>query len=228
MDVIVTPAPPGPSPRARGSQVLNEALESWTGSIPASAGKPAGGARPGWPPWVHPRERGEAGAEGVAEARTAGPSPRARGSPRWTRAAGRGVGSIPASAGKPQLVEAVSHVCGSIPASAGKPDGYLGAVYSDEVHPRERGEARDIVLSLVTFLGPSPRARGSPGHPAGHLHCPGSIPASAGKPPDAAGDAGDRRVHPRERGEASVKHLTKSNIQLSNSNEPGDLTSTAS
>ena len=50
----------GPSPRVRGSRVGVLASRVEVGSIPACAGKPRGGARPGRRHGVHPRVCGEA------------------------------------------------------------------------------------------------------------------------------------------------------------------------
>ena len=201
-------ATPGPSPRARGSRREDVYDVRVDGSIPASAGKPGPSARAITLSRVHPRERGEAGRGSPMRRRKWGPSPRARGSRYITDAIRDGNGSIPASAGKPAQAP--------------------GRRARRRVHPRERGEAGIEQLARLWWRGPSPRARGSrqPQRRPGARE--GSIPASAGKPVSGVARTGRARVHPRERGEASVKHLTKSNIQLSNSNEPGDLTSTAS
>ena len=70
------------------------------------------------------------------------------------------------------------------------------------VHPRERGEAPWTAAPRRGATGPSPRARGSPAATAHRAAAAGSIPASAGKPPDRLTAAPAGRVHPRERGEA--------------------------
>ena len=72
----------GPSPRARGSPSHVRPSSSRPGSIPASAGKPACGRGSARELKVHPRERGEALQTLERGFRAAGPSPRARGSPR--------------------------------------------------------------------------------------------------------------------------------------------------
>ena len=114
---------------------------------------------------------------------TQGPSPRARGSRDPPEAQDRLARSIPASAGKPRWISSPVVVSG--------------------VHPRERGEARDYIDRRVDIPGPSPRARGSPRPAAAGARIPGSIPASAGKPPSASRSGGGSSVHPRERGEAA-------------------------
>ena len=91
----------GPSPRARGSP--NEVQSPLTSprSIPAGAGKPSARRSRRRATTVHPRGRGEALDDEPANPIEAGPSPRARGSPRNQRRPPGGARSIPAGAGKP-------------------------------------------------------------------------------------------------------------------------------
>ena len=173
----------GPSPRARGSPCGSDRSTNGKGSIPASAGKPCACPVPAQTGQVHPRERGEAAAVRRRANRLAGPSPRARGSRR------RPAPHAP--------------VGGSIPASAGKPARAATTPANVEVHPRERGEAPAVMVSCQPVVGPSPRARGSPGHRPRKQCRLGSIPASAGKPASPSPCARWLQVHPRERGEAS-------------------------
>ena len=131
----------GPSPRARGSQGGWRGPVLRDGSIPASAGKPQFSMLTATSRRVHPRERGEAGLGRLEIRASRGPSPRARGSR---------VGRTPSFRHR-----------GSIPASAGKPDSDVPGCDFDEVHPRERGEARSAAVPAQRLHGPSPRARGS-------------------------------------------------------------------
>ena len=174
----------GPSPRVRGSLgAVRGAVES-TGSIPACAGKPHS--------WflvesripVHPRVCGEAALLLISVVRTAGPSPRVRGSLLGTSTLGGADGSIPACAGKPVRL--------------------MGSWRWSRVHPRVCGEAPSAAAQSWVEPGPSPRVRGSPQKCPFLLHFSGSIPACAGKP--GAGRVGPRRerVHPRVCGEAAA------------------------
>ena len=181
-DLDAAPLAMGPSPRARGSHVLEGHIHPAIGSIPASAGKPTRRRSPAAPARVHPRERGEARDRTARRPASSGPSPRARGS----RLHG----------GREQVGR------GSIPASAGKPSRRPTAPRCSGVHPRERGEAVAADGRSATCTGPSPRARGSQARVARPSGALGSIPASAGKPPSDVPTGQTRWVHPRERGEA--------------------------
>ena len=111
----------GPSPRARGSLLLDCYRMPHPGSIPACAGKPVCTAQRSRTSWVHPRVRGEADWRGMGTAANQGPSPRARGSP--------------------VLAASTERLPGSIPACAGKPGEEKVYRTLDKVHPRVRGEA---------------------------------------------------------------------------------------
>ncbi len=109
-----------------------------------------------------------------------GPSPRARGSPRFPCGHASIRGSIPACAGL------------TLRCSRGPPWGW--------VHPRVRGAHPRRPGAAEPRLGPSPRARGSlprgPNPPPFH----GSIPACAGLTNDYRSRRDAERVHPRVRG----------------------------
>ena len=173
----------GPSPRARGSHHRERQHGAGQGAIPASAGKPSGARSPRSAAGGHPRERGEACSRGSWAASLRGPSPRARGSRRQRRAAGRRGGAIPASAGKPRPARF------SVDLRRG--------------HPRERGEANFARSPSACSWGPSPRARGSRDLDASRRGVAGAIPASAGKPPTPGRCPRPGEGHPRERGEAA-------------------------
>ena len=117
--------------------------------------------------------------ESIAES---GPSPRARGSQLNDRSHLLSSGSIPACAGKPSA----ERTCTAVPG----------------VHPRVRGEARQVRRGEKAITGPSPRARGSLPYRSRRLLRRRSIPACAGKPLLAAPHRRSTRVHPRVRGEA--------------------------
>ena len=196
-----------------------------TGSIPASAGKPAASALRCLSTRVHPRERGEALRLLWRLPLGRGPSPRARGS-RLTTRGRRGVsGSIPASAGKPpargkgegsatvhprERGEADSTNLRAVLAGGPSPRARGSHIFTEgkdqacRVHPRERGEARIRAERPAWLRGPSPRARGSRALRRRHDGADGSIPASAGKPASKAHLSAQARVHPRERGETPV------------------------
>ncbi len=161
----------GPSPRARGSRRGRWRWRGCCGSIPACAGEPVERARYPRPDGVHPRVRGGAGRFALAERETAGPSPRARGSPARRRPRGCADRSIPACAGEPA------------------PSARRGRI--GEVHPRVRGGAERVADVWDELGGPSPRARGSHEQPRLLFAVAGSIPACAGEPPH------DRRRRPR-------------------------------
>ena len=117
---------PGPSPRVRGSLLVESPHVGGIGSIPACAGEPShrrsAPARSG----VHPRVCGGALAGVVSDEHLPGPSPRVRGSlplPGGNRVPD---GSIPACAGEP----AARHIPAAIP----------------QVHPRVCGGAVSACL----------------------------------------------------------------------------------
>ncbi len=180
----------GPSPRARGSQVVQGAGLEGVRSIPACAGLTAGSRWRPSAPAVHPRVRGAHGADDGAGADEAGPSPRARGSPHG------GPGRLPRGR--------------SIPACAGLTSPRTGCRPPSTVHPRVRG-AHVVPGPLgVWCVGPSPRARGSLSAVRRHPHDPRSIPACAGLTARWKASAATRTVHPRVRGaHPGRKHAVK-------------------
>ena len=177
----------GPSPRVRGSLLRLGEVHPGVGSIPACAGKPELAEAIRGTGWVHPRVCGEAQSSASIGQPPPGPSPRVRGSPGLSTTASAGRGSIPACAGKPGAQSAVPRV--------------------GTVHPRVCGEAASWPQSTSSWMGPSPRVRGSP-RPChvGHVE-QGSIPACAGKPLEAGRAGHAERVHPRVCGEALLPLL---------------------
>ena len=172
----------GPSPRARGILLCDPGPLGLEGSIPASAGNPAGPISVSALHWVHPRERGESFAGAPLSRPVGGPSPRARG---ILAARARAV-----------------HILGSIPASAGNPHRHQIHLSLSRVHPRERGESLGRRPLRLHETGPSPRARGIPRRGRRRRRWPRSIPASAGNPPRRRWSCCGNWVHPRERGES--------------------------
>ena len=155
-------APPGPSPRVRGSLCPRRTDHRRQGSIPACAGKPPPGTKSCPRGRVHPRVCGEA--RGVRELilATNGPSPRVRGSP--------------------DSRDSTHAWWGSIPACAGKPSDKTGVRFTYRVHPRVCGEAPHVGALGSPVRGPSPRVRGSLLLWKHVAYGAGSIPACAGKP----------------------------------------------
>ena len=172
----------GPSPRVRGSRSGWPVGTPPSGSIPACAGKPRAGDGGEREVRVHPRVCGEASSSLVLLVRVQGPSPRVRGSP------------------SPSLHPFLRS--GSIPACAGKPRGSRGSRHEAGVHPRVCGEAKLALPWRRAQTGPSPRVRGSLPDELLDRGGGGSIPACAGKPPEAVELHGADGVHPRVCGEA--------------------------
>ena len=172
---------PGSSPLARGTRHRPQAPGRFHRFIPARAGNTG----PSWPPCrcgtVHPRSRGEHGADPKRNPRSAGSSPLARGTPSWEPgryAAGR---FIPARAGN------TSRTRPSRPRSA--------------VHPRSRGEHSTVHPGATATVGSSPLARGTPPVEAREGDVPRFIPARAGNTDRERRVTAPRAVHPRSRGE---------------------------
>ncbi len=170
----------GPSPRARGSQGLEENDDGDVRSIPACAGLTGRALPLPHPGSVHPRVRGAHYQILKADPNATGPSPRARGSQPIGREVMRRWRSIPACAGLTPLIP----IC----------HGHA------TVHPRVRGAHGRLVGAWGRWAGPSPRARGSHHQQHHAAHRDRSIPACAGltRPRCPAGRA--RPVHPRVRG----------------------------
>src|SRR5690606_33036866 len=123
---------------------------------------------------VDPRVRGGVEDPGAGVGMSAGRSPRARGSPMFTRLPTTESGSIPACAGEP-------------------PWPHVGWGPS-RVDPRVRGGAVATDFSVLTPPGRSPRARGSPIGGVDGIFDLGSIPACAGEPAARLVVSGNGRV----------------------------------
>ena len=152
----------GLSPRPRGSLITIQNGLFRYGSIPASAGEPAGIPQDRIAARVYPRVRGGAFFYHFRRLNLPGLSPRPRGSPGHGEDAG-GLG-------------------GSIPASAGEPAAPPPLTLRSRVYPRVRGGAARLDGVITPDEGLSPRPRGSQNFGCAPARRAGSIPASAGEP----------------------------------------------
>ena len=91
----------GLSPRVRGNHLPTSKVCENAGSIPASAGEPAGVGRCDNVRWVYPRECGGTQSHTACRPATMGLSPRVRGNRPAPECEWRQRRSIPASAGEP-------------------------------------------------------------------------------------------------------------------------------
>ena len=181
-------APSGSSPRVRGTPPLPRFLRLDRRFIPACAGNALPlPPEPSRPP-VHPRVCGERIVALSASYRSAGSSPRVRGT----------------------QIGAFCYDCISrfIPACAGNARDAPPQLLSTPVHPRVCGERALLDHPNISMNGSSPRVRGTQDRP--ELSCPlvRFIPACAG---NAVGPVlGDtaKTVHPRVCGER-VQHRTR-------------------
>ncbi len=178
-----TPRGVGPSPPARGSPPRGRGSRLASRSIPACAGEPGARVPAALPGSVHPRLRGGASGQIRSGHAEHGPSPPARGSPRFSEKHGLPIGSIPACAGEPR--------------------GPSWSPRRGRVHPRLRGGASVGLGDVFPCPGPSPPARGSRGHRHDRRRVVGSIPACAGEPRSTRAQPRRPPVHPRLRGGAA-------------------------
>ena len=171
----------GSSPLTRGKQ--QESLMGLDRGrlIPAHAGKTAPAGERSRGEWAHPRSRGENRLRTEETVRPSGSSPLTRGkqSKRDT--------------GAPQP--------GLIPAHAGKTRRQTAWLRSSAAHPRSRGENANFLGGVVSSPGSSPLTRGKPSASQADWRERGLIPAHAGKTKGAIPHGGERRAHPRSRGE---------------------------
>ena len=110
-------------------------------------------------------------------------------------------GSSPLTRGKHGVEGGVSGREGLIPAHAGKTFGAGDLAGDKRAHPRSRGENLHLVTVDEAWAGSSPLTRGKHGVEGGVSGREGLIPAHAGKTFGAGDLAGDKRAHPRSRGE---------------------------
>ena len=171
----------GSSPLTRGKHLIVAHEATFTGLIPAHAGKTRrrryrrghGGA--------HPRSRGENLAWAVEGARAYGSSPLTRGKHRQKRVDALATRLIPAHAGK-TFVEVATTAPGA-------------------AHPRSRGENVAAFLGDRMRRGSSPLTRGKPRSSVRNGVSWGLIPAHAGKTKQPYDSERHHEAHPRSRGE---------------------------
>ena len=167
----------GLSPRMRGNPSALPASCAFTWSIPAYAGEPSYDVLCIQCGRVYPRVCGGTAGAGPLAAATHGLSPRMRGNQPAARALTASVGSIPAYAGEPY-----SLIC---------------PVAMSGVYPRVCGGTGRHAGIAAARAGLSPRMRGNQNRLGRSGYDHGSIPAYAGEPDCALGNAPDGGVYPR-------------------------------
>ena len=168
---------PGLSPRVRGNQPPTRNRGVGGRSIPACAGEPKIGYKSDREKSVYPRVCGGTIFSPSKSPPRAGLSPRVRGNRHKPRPAAPRRGSIPACAGEPGA--------NNVP------------LPRDPVYPRVCGGTRRNGCDSVRRNGLSPRVRGNPQVPQGHIGGSRSIPACAGEPTSSTGRPRAARVYPR-------------------------------
>ena len=178
------PGNSGSSPRVRGTRSRQERSQRHHRFIPACAGN-------AWGRWtsttsrsVHPRVCGERACLDRARERTTGSSPRVRGTPQRTVAAGKVLRFIPACAGN------------------ARNDSSSGPNAS--VHPRVCGERGGRTPVPAAAPGSSPRVRGTPQPHRASAFDARFIPACAGNAESASTATSRPTVHPRVCGERDL------------------------
>ena len=171
----------GSSPRARGTLLEFMLLVVCVRFIPACAGNTLSAGTRDRSPAVHPRVRGEHSTTTPQGWKTAGSSPRTRGTPDPARHDVFQRRFIPACAGNTRL-SAVPNL-------------------STAVHPRVRGEHGLHHWRNCWRYGSSPRARGTPQQGTMFLSAFRFIPACAGNTNHLQLVQFVGAVHPRVRGE---------------------------
>ena len=171
----------GSSPRARGTQKLDQGSAHSRRFIPAGAGNTSSAARPTSTTPVHPRGRGEHEVNHDGIIRGNGSSPRARGTLVHRRRGRRCRRFIPAGAGNTRIATATATAI--------------------TVHPRGRGEHGKACVLPACQAGSSPRARGTHGRPCRRSGEDRFIPAGAGNTARTRPTKARPTVHPRGRGE---------------------------
>ena len=174
-------SPFGSSPLARGTHFALSGSFRFLGLIPARAGN----TRERWPPAsrmrAHPRSRGEQDGVIMQAKAQFGSSPLARGTLVEV--------SVPAK------------VLRLIPARAGNTGVEFLRRSVISAHPRSRGEHQAGTCRGFWSQGSSPLARGAPVTRLTRNHNRRLIPARAGNTAHGSGCKGNRRAHPRSRGE---------------------------
>ena len=171
----------GSSPRARGTHRIPVSVSHRGRFIPACAGNTRMAKRTARKYAVHPRVRGEHFAPVVVTDAPTGSSPRARGTPR--------------------KADQATQQQRFIPACAGNTVSSRRRRRARAVHPRVRGEHVFSAFSRFSWVGSSPRARGTPRRTGTCNADRRFIPACAGNTLCAAAWCRRQSVHPRVRGE---------------------------
>ena len=153
----------GSSPLARGGQRGKVILSTFTGLIPARAGRTPLARSSPRRCRAHPRSRGA----------DAGVTTRGGGAP----------GSSPLARGGPLRVGDDEQAKGSSPLARGGPKGCDPHGEVHVAHPRSRGADDDDAYAAVSTKGSSPLARGGHAGRGGLVGCRGLIPARAGRTP---------------------------------------------
>ena len=167
----------GLSPRVRGNRPPTTGAAPASGSIPACAGEPAGGAKAGARTGVYPRVCGGTAVVPVAGDIDDGLSPRVRGN---------------------QLPESSPSVAsGSIPACAGEPTSAAHRRARGRVYPRVCGGTRFGLAGRGLCHGLSPRVRGNRMGRRIAAMPHRSIPACAGEPNYTTTPVTAKAVYPR-------------------------------
>ena len=174
----------GSSPRVRGTQPIAALEHAPRRIIPACAGNATTPARSRRRSSDHPRVCGERASDRFARDRSAGSSPRVRGTHS------RSVGIA-----RPNRI---------IPACAGNAVARLGGAWRWADHPRVCGERGPGANCFVLLRGSSPRVRGTRPLELSRLHRVRIIPACAGNARDRRGRTEQRADHPRVCGERKI------------------------
>ena len=117
-----------------------------------------------------------------------------------------GAGSSPRARGTQYIDLLLTKVPRFIPASAGNTGREQTPIGWCPVHPRERGEHLTSSAPVLSSVGSSPRARGTPTISRAQNESARFIPASAGNTTTIASRMMPPSVHPRERGEHGFMH----------------------
>ena len=179
----------GSSPRLQGTRVVERLHELAHGIIPALAGNTTVAASRARCGRDHPRACGEHGAGTDAAQITAGSSLRLRGTHRGAHLGESLAGIIPALAG---------NTITSYETAAGRRD-----------HPRACGEHTSKIFMVSSFLGSSPRLRGTHSTNEHIGRYSGIIPALAGNTRFHSTQCCVTRGHPRACGEHILGRSTR-------------------
>ena len=158
---LVEDAETGSSPLTRGKPGTRMASPTFSGLIPAHAGKTPCPASSHSSRRAHPRSRGENDVLPLVGDGLAGSSPLTRGKRVRADKPGKTIGLIPAHAGKTMAPP--------------------GASAGSWAHPRSRGENLIVTCARASDEGSSPLTRGKPSARAISPGTNGLIPAHAGK-----------------------------------------------